>query len=93
LLYKNLPLHQQFKVLSIRFILDILAAFSFLFQGKAGEFKAVFKAYNAFLKNRHLIKAKRTLILNPNIKEIYPQSIVANYYLKGKKKFTDMNFR
>ena len=92
LLYKNLPLHQQFKVLSIRFILDILAAFSFLFQGKAGEFKAVFRAYKAFFKNRNLIKAKRTLILKPNIKEIYPQSIVANYYLKGKKKFSQLNF-
>jgi len=92
LLYKNLPLHQQFKVLTIRFILDILAAFSFLFQGKAGEFKAVFKAYKAFFENRHLIKAKRTTILNHNIKEVYPRSIVKAYYLKGRKKFTDLNW-
>ncbi|MDD2530512.1 MAG: glycosyltransferase family 2 protein [Bacteroidales bacterium] len=92
LLYKNLPKEKQFKIFAQRFFLDIIAAFSFLMQGKGGEFSAVFKAYVAFLKTKHLIKAKRTLILNPNIKEIYTKSIVRDYYLRGKNRFRQLDF-
>ncbi|MFA7132969.1 MAG: glycosyltransferase family 2 protein, partial [Bacteroidales bacterium] len=76
LLYKNLPKEKQIKIFVLRLPLDIIASFSFLMQGKVGEFKAVFKAYIAFLKTKHLFKAKRTAIPNKNIKEIYPKSIV-----------------
>jgi hypothetical protein len=62
-------------------------------QGKGGEFKAVFNAYIAFLKTKHLFKAKRTAIPNKNIKEIYPKSIVLSYYLKSKKKFSELKFK
>ncbi len=92
LLYKNLPSNLQYKVFFIRFFLDIIASFSFLFQGKAGEFAAVYKAYIAFCKTKHLIKPKRSQIITPNIKEIYPKSIVFAYHLRGKKKFTDLKF-
>lgn len=92
LLYKNLPPNQQCKIFFIRFFLDIIASFSFLFQGKAGEFVAVYKAYIAFYKTKRLIKSKRTPILSLDIKEIYPKSIVFAYHLKGKNKFTDLKF-
>jgi len=93
LLYKNLPKEKQIKIFVLRLPLDIIASFSFLMQGKVGEFKAVFKAYIAFLKTKHLFKAKRTAIPNKNIKEIYPKSIVLSYYLKSKKKFSELKFK
>ncbi len=92
MLYKNLPKEKRSKVLFKRFFLDLIAAFSFLLKGSGGEFKAVFKAYVAFLKNKHLMAKKRNFILNPNIKEIYPKSIVKEYYLKGKKNFSQLDF-
>ena len=90
LLYKNLPLKNQFPIFFQRFFLDILASLAFLLKGNLGEFLAVYKAYIAFIKTKNQIKQKRKPIINHNIKEIYPYSIVFAYYIKSKKKFSDL---
>ncbi len=90
LLYKNLPHEQKNKIFFMRFFLDIIASITFLLQGKVGEFVAVYKAYIAFIKTKNQIKQKRKPIINHNIKEIYPYSIVFSYYIKSKKKFSDL---
>lgn len=92
LLYKNLPRKKQSRIFFLRFFLDIIASFTFLLQGKAGEFIAVYKAYYAFLKNKKKIKEKRQIIVNSNIKEIYTNSIVFSYYMKSIKKYSDLRF-
>lgn len=92
LLYKNLEPGTQFPIFFKRFFLDIIAAFTFLLKGHLGEFLAVFKAYISFIKTKEKIKVKRQPIKNSNIKEIYPNSIVFDYYLKSKKKYSDLKF-
>lgn len=92
LLYKNLPSKNRLQIFTKRFFLDIIAAFFFLLKGNMGEFLAVFKAYIAFIKTKEKIKAKRQPTKNSNLKGIYPNSIVFDYYLKSKKKFSDLKF-
>ena len=92
LLYKNLPLEKKRKVFFMRFFLDIIASLSFLLQGKAGEFNAVYKAYKEFAKTKKQMKQKRRPIINHNIKEIYKGSIVFSYYFKKKKRFNELKF-
>lgn len=92
LLYKNLPLKKRKRVFFMRFFLDIIASLSFLLQGKVGEFNAVYKAYIEFAKTKKQMKQKRKPIINKNIKEIYKGSIVFSYYIKQKKRFSEIKF-
>lgn len=92
LLYKNLPLKKRKRVFFMRFFLDIVASISFLLQGKLGEFNAVYKAYIEFAKTKNKIKQKRKPIINNNIKEIYKGSIVFSYYIKKKKRYSQLKF-
>lgn len=92
LLYKNLPSNKSFPVFFKRLFLDIIASFTFLLKGNLGEFLAVYKAYISFIKNKSKIKEKRQPFQNPNLKEIYKKSIVFSYYLRSKKKYSDLEF-
>ena len=49
MLVKNLPKNKFIQVLFIRMILDGIAAFKFLFQGKLKHFLAVGKSSSLFL--------------------------------------------
>lgn len=92
LLYKNLPSNKSFPVFFKRLFLDIIASFIFLLKGNLGEFLAVYKAYISFIKNKSKIKEKRQPFQNSNLKEIYKKSIVFSYYLRSKKKYSDLEF-
>lgn len=91
LLYKNLPRKKVFSSLTLRLLLDWMAAVKFLTEGNPEDFFAVFKAqfhtYFSFSKHKHKRK------LNPTFsrKFIYRKSIIRDYYLGKKKKFTDLN--
>jgi Predicted glycosyltransferases len=90
LLYKNLPDQSRNKILFVRFFLDIIASLTFALQGKGGEFCAVYKAYKDFWCKRSKMRAKRGPILNFNIKEVYPHSIVFAYHFSARKKFSSL---
>lgn len=97
LLYKNLPAKGRSKTLLTRMILDGISAFRFLFQGAFKESRAVFRAHLAF----HGMKSSYIGIKNKNkypensviVSGIYPASIVADFFLKGKRKFSDLDFK
>jgi len=97
LLYKNLPTRSRSKILYTRMILDGISAFRFLFQGAFKDFKAVFRAHLAF----HGMKSSYRGIKNRNkypennviVSGIYPGSIVLDFFLKGKRKFNDLEFK
>lgn len=93
LLQKNLPTKRIFGTLLLRFFMDTAAACSFLAKGNAKDFKAVYKAWGAFLKDYKKTKAKRAQ--NPSFKAIddtIKVSIVLEHYLKGKKYFNGQQF-
>ena len=85
MLVKNLPQNQIFKVIFIRMILDGIAAFKFLFQGKISHFFAVVKAHYSFYKKINSFYSKRTGIQLTNY--FHTNSIVWNYFIKKKKQF------
>ena len=88
MLVKNLPLNQLIQVLLIRMILDGIAAFKFLFQGKPKHFLAVGKAHFYFYLKFNTFFAKRKSSLKAKYFKI--NSIVKTYFIKKQKTFLEL---
>ena len=80
MLTKNLPKESLFQVLFIRMILDGIAGFRFLFQGKFAHFAAILKAHFHFY---HFISMNYKKRGKTQLKTYYKvKSIVYSYYIK-----------
>ena len=94
LLTKNYRQGPLFLKLFWRMVLDAAAAYKFLFEGSFAHFMAVAKAHFHFYLNFASMFKKRSALKkldsNPNFKGIYLGNIVFDYFLKGKKKFSDL---
>ncbi len=97
MLFKNHPPEYFYSKLVIRFLLDGLAGLKFLFSGQFSHFTAVIKAHFNFyasfgktLKKRNLLKQQ---IKHYTKTEVYLHSIIADYYLRGKKTFMEIDFK
>ncbi|MCX6271739.1 MAG: glycosyltransferase family 2 protein [Bacteroidetes bacterium] len=90
LLYKNLPWHSILWVFIVRLFLDTLASLKFLFNGDFKDFVAVSRAYVSFYSSFTMLKIKRKKIPHREVDQIYGSSIVLEYYLRGKKKFSQL---
>jgi len=100
MLYKNLPPRELNKVMRIRALLDIVAAFSFLLKGEGRNFLAVFRARHAYRLLKPDFAASRQENLraasaagNPNlaVSERCPFSILVQYHLRGRKTFSQLS--
>jgi hypothetical protein len=91
LLYKNLPGNLLLEVFAKRLVLDGIAATKFLITAGFKDFFAVSKAHFSFYKSMRKTRLKRNKIKQRQVKNIYQKNIVFEYYLRGKKKFTDLN--
>ncbi len=91
LLYKNLPKNRVIPVFAVRLILDGVAAFKFLLEGGFSDFIAVTRAHFSFYRNFKAIRRKRKLQQQKPLNLIYKGSIVTGYYLRKRKKFTDLD--
>ncbi len=78
--------------LPIRVILDWAAAFHFLIKGEAGSFIAILRAHYKFLLGLGNDQKKRKEIRKAfpfyTDSSIYHGSIVVDYYIKGKRKYS-----
>ncbi|MEI6753781.1 MAG: glycosyltransferase family 2 protein [Paludibacter sp.] len=96
MLYKNLPDKLLRKVMFRRLLFDYLAAFQLFATGKPSNAVSVLKARKDYRKMILDFSTKRNEnILNSTteiIPEILQKSIVFNYYLKGKKTFSSINW-
>lgn len=93
LLYKNLPSQGKGCKIFFRMLLDGVAAVKFLAEGHPKEFAAVWRAHRYFYRHKKMLKAKRER-LNPNPPQVsclYLGNIVADYYLHGKKRYSQLN--
>lgn len=94
MLYKNLPDSELKNILRIRFWLDYVAAIKFLLTGHPQNAKAVYNARKAF----HELKLSYQPVRKENLKktsltsipELFNGSLLLNFYLKGKRKFSDL---
>jgi len=95
LLCKNHPPHYFFFKLIWRMILDGVAGLKFLAGGEFAHFTAILKAHFNFYSTISATLAKRR-VLKADIKKytttaVYLHSIIADYYLRGKKTFTEID--
>lgn len=95
LLFKNLPKNKVFPIIFSRLILDGVAAAKYMFAGKFGFMAAIFRAHKSFFSQLKNLRQKRLKmpVGNDESVELYPKSIVVQFYLRGKKKFTDLNYK
>jgi GT2 family glycosyltransferase len=92
---KNLPPRFLFFKVFHRMNLDGVAAFKFLFDGQPYHFLAVLRAHASFYYwlPATLNKRKRQKQIKGfkyNLSQVYKGNIAAEHFLKGKKKFTDL---
>ncbi len=94
MMQKNLVSGDRELRILIRFFLDFAAWLKFLFEGKFSYVKAISKAHYHFLKNWNKTAKKYDEKVIPFLKHsgVYKKSIVLDYFIKHKKKFSDLNF-
>lgn len=76
-----------------RMVLDGVAAFRFLTEGKFSYVRSVLKAHGSFYRSYRKMKRKRRIIrqhLKTNRSGWYCRSIIVDYYFKKYKHFTDL---
>jgi GT2 family glycosyltransferase len=95
LLYKNLPVRGRGRILFMRMVLDGISALRFLFRGDFKDFWAVFRAHRAYygmkssykgIKNRNKTHENHVIVSG-----IYPHSIVLDFFVKGMRRFEDLD--
>ena len=92
MLIKNLSIGQLLYKLPLRVGLDGVAAIKFLLTGYGKDFLAVFRAHFYILFHFFGLLAKRTSQLPYKAPNIYKGSIIVSFYLKGKRKFSNLGF-
>ncbi len=93
LLYKNLAAKNLFRIMSLRLLLDGVAAIKFLAGLEFGHHLAVWKAHISFWKNLRALKEKRKKIIRRkglSSRVIYNHSLVVRFFLHGEKRFSDL---
>ncbi len=96
LLYKNLPENRLLKTLFIRMTLDGIAAIQFLLTGQLKSFIRVLAAHRDFYKSLSSLRKKREALIAQievtSHPEIYKGSIIFEFYILRKRKFSALNF-
>ncbi len=91
LLYKNLPSGMRERIIFIRMLMDGISAVRFLIQGALREFSAVIRAHFAYYGMKKIYKgtnpSRNTKNNDVIVSGIYPGSIVADFFLKGRRQF------
>jgi len=92
LLAKNHASPFWFMIIIWRMILDGVSAYKFLLEGKVSLFFTILKAHFAFWGQFHTVLGKRRWVktLGKASGSLYGKSIVWQYFIKGKKKFSDL---
>ena len=94
MLYKNLPEAELRKVMSVRAVLDYVAALKFLLSGSCGECKAVFKARREYKRMRRDYETVRKENLAKSaLGKVVGRStfmLLWQYYALGRKYFNDL---
>lgn len=96
LLLKNERSAKLWWLIPLRLLLDGIAGLQFLAAGQFRNIWAVVKAHNHFIRSASKWIEKRKLIqplvTDRNTQGVYPKSIIIQYFFKGKKKFSDLDF-
>lgn len=86
MMYKNLPSNQLFTTIFMRLVLDGVSSIKFLLAGSFKDIWAILKAHFAFYAMIPGLERKSPR----HLKDIYPKSIVLDYFLRKKKRFREL---
>jgi hypothetical protein len=96
LLFKNLPVFQLIPVMFIRMLLDGLSALIYLLNGSSAFFGSVVRAHLAFYRRIPLlIRLRQQLkgkIRTGKITDIYPGSIVFDFFVRRRRHFDQLGW-
>jgi len=90
LLYKNLPDSWLVRVFAVRLLLDGIAAMKFLIQAGFKDFWAVARAHFSFYRSLSKTRQKRQSIKQGSVRNIYKGSLVFDYFILRKRKFSQL---
>lgn len=94
MLYKNLPENKLAKVLFIRKLLDLLSVVRFLVTLSFKDIGAIFRAHRDFRRGKKKYKSfreeQKKHIVKQEHEEQYTKSIVSEYFLMGKRRFSNL---
>ncbi|CAM4151138.1 glycosyltransferase family 2 protein [Flavobacterium antarcticum] len=88
MLTKNLPKNILFTTLIMRMLLDGIAGFQFIFQGKFKHFGAILNAHYSFYLNFRSSYKKRDVVQRKNYYKT--KSVVYRYFIRNGKVFGDI---
>lgn len=86
---KNMPWSQLWWKLPLRLALDAVSAWKELLAGKGGYWMAVYNAHVAFCEWA-LSRRKNNKMRFPQLETVYKGSVVWQYFIKKKKKFSEI---
>lgn len=92
MLYKNLPKSHLTRVLSVRLLLDGLAACKYLLSGNLRAVKSVWNAHMAFYSHLPRLRKQRKLLFNNRKQEVkrYRRSILWQYFVAQRTVFSEL---
>lgn len=95
MLYKNLPDKELRHVMRWRWFLDYVAAYETLLVNRnVGDFKAIYRARRDFKRWRKDFRQERNELQHqrvvPVVSERKPISLLWQYYIKGKRRFSEL---
>ncbi len=89
MLYKNLPAKHLFWKILYRMVLDGISSIKFLMAGEFRNIWAIIQAHGAFYGC--LLRGEVSRQPNPAaLPNVYQKSIIWQYFVKGKKKFSEL---
>ncbi len=91
MMFKNLPLFELIWKLFFRMVLDGLAAINSIVKTqKLDDFFAIIKAHLSFYYNIPSLIGKRKRVLKKSSSKLFNQSVVWQYFVNHKKKFSEL---
>ena len=90
LLQKNLPFWRALFIITARYVLDLLAIFRFLSEGKRKDAWAVSKAHQNFARNMFKT-GHRDIDPTHNLRGMYRGCLVWDFFIKKKHTFTELD--
>ena len=88
MILKNNSFYKAYFIIIIRLLLDSLAGVKFIMDGKFAHTLAIVKAHFSFYKLQFQYWGKKSEV--KKLTTIYQKSIIWQFYIKGKKKFSDL---
>lgn len=94
LLVKNLPILMLIAIIPVRMVLDLISAFIYIVRGYGNFALSVLKAHKDLFINLHALlgrrKTTRNLVGFGNAGKVYKGSIVFDYFVRKKRKFSEL---